>query len=59
MLTYRMIDWVNIQQRMIEGGLSDIPNGHFHDSYRKDDYLYFMVEFDTPEDELMFLMRWA
>jgi hypothetical protein len=44
---------------MIEGGLSDIPNGRFVDSFRKGDYLYFMVDFNSPEDELMFLMRWA
>jgi hypothetical protein len=59
MLTYRMIDWVDIQQRMVAGGLSDIPNGRFVDSYRKDDYLYFIVDFNSPEDEMMFLLRWA
>lgn len=58
MLTFRMIDWMKIQQKMEEEGLTDIPKGRFVDSFRKGDYLYFLIDFDTPADEMWFTLKW-
>jgi len=58
MLDIRMIDWIPIQERMIEAGLDNVPNGKFQDSYRRGDYLYYVIEFNTPEDEMWFRLKW-
>lgn len=54
----RMIDWAVIQNRMINAGLDNVPNGRFVDSVRKGDYLYFIIEFNTPADEMWFKLKW-
>lgn len=54
----RMIEWMVIQNRMTDAGLNDVPNGRFVDSFRKGDYLYFIIEFNTPADEMWFKLKW-
>lgn len=54
----RIDDWAPIQQRMIEAGLNDVPNGRLADSFTKNKFLYFIVEFNTPQDEMWFKLKW-
>jgi len=54
----RMIDWAVIQNRMVNAGLDNVPNGRFVDSVRKGDFLYFIIEFNTPADEMWFKLKW-
>jgi len=54
----RMIDWVPIQQRLIEAGYSNVPCGKFKDSFRENGFLHYIIEFDTPEDEVWFRLKW-
>lgn len=58
MLDIRMIEWAVIQDRLMKAGLNDVPNGRFKDSYRKNEYLYFLIEFDSEQDELWFRLKW-
>jgi hypothetical protein len=53
-----MIDWAVIQNRMVNAGLDNVPNGRFVDSVRKGDFLYFIIEFNTPADEMWFKLKW-
>lgn len=56
----RMIDWVDhIQPKLLKAGYTRIPNGIIKDGVRKGDYFYYIIEFDTPEDEILFSLRWA
>ena len=54
----KMIEWMAIQDKMMAAGLNDVPNGRFVDSVRKGDYLYFIIEFNTPADETWFKLKW-
>jgi len=58
MLHYSINDWVPIQQRLVEAGYHDVPNGKLVDSYRVNEMLYLMVEFESDGDELWFKLRW-
>lgn len=59
MLTYRTDVWTPIQQRLVEAGYSNIPNGQFVDSYYRNGYTFFIIEFDSESDEIIFLLQWA
>lgn len=54
----RMIDWMIVQKKLRGAGFDDVPNGRFVDSVRKGDYLYFIIEFNSPQDEMWFKLRW-
>lgn len=58
MLHIRMIEWAVIQHKLEEAGYTNVPNGRFIDSYRKGDYLYFMIEFNSEKEELWFRLKW-
>lgn len=58
MLKIRMIEWAVIQDRLIRAGYNDVPNGRFVDSYRVNDYLYFVIEFNSEQEELWFRLKW-
>jgi len=59
MLTYRMDTWAPIQQRLVEAGYNNIPNGRFVDSCYRNGHTFLIIEFDTESDELIFLLQWA
>lgn len=60
MTTYKATDWMPIQQRMMEAGLNDVPNGKMVDSFLDaNGKMVFMVEFDTAQDELFFKLKWG
>lgn len=60
MTTYTATDWMPIQQRMMEAGLNDVPNGKMVDSFLDaNGKMVFMVEFDTAQDELFFKLKWG
>jgi hypothetical protein len=44
---------------MLAAGIGDVPNGHIVDTYRVGNELFFMIDFDTEADELMFCLKWA
>jgi len=58
MLKYQEDDWTYIQRRMVADGLTQIPNGRFVDSVLDNNSLSYLIEFDTPENEMMFVLRW-
>ena len=59
MLKYQEDDWAKIVQRMVNADLDQIPNGRYVDSVLDNNKcLSYLLEFDTPEDEVMFVLRW-
>jgi hypothetical protein len=59
MLHYSIKDWAPIQQRLINAGYNNVPNGRIADSFKSGDGLHFIIEFDSEEDQLMFQLKWA
>jgi hypothetical protein len=57
-MIFRIDEWAPIQQRMIEAGLNDVPNGRMSDSFRRNGFLYFIIEFNTLQDEVLFGLKW-
>lgn len=57
-MIFRIDEWVPIQQRLVEAGYSNLPRGKFKDSFRENGFLHYIIEFDTPEDEIMFILKW-
>lgn len=59
MKTYNSDTWIPLCRRMIEAGQMDVPNGRIVDSVSDGSgKVKFLIEFNTPEDELMFVLRW-
>jgi hypothetical protein len=54
----KVSDWAWIQRRLINAGLDRVPNGKIADSVLKSDGLYFIIDFDTEQDEIWFMLRW-
>ena len=60
MLTYRKDKWIEIQQKIVNAGLDAVPHGKLSVSRTVDDrWEFFDLNFETEEDETMFLMRWS
>jgi hypothetical protein len=59
MITYKSDEWIPMCRRMLAAGIGDVPNGHIVDTYRVGNELFFMIDFDTEADELMFCLKWA
>lgn len=57
-MIFRVDEWTPIQQRLVEAGYNHIPNGTMKDSFLKNKFLHFIIEFNTPEDEIMFILKW-
>lgn len=57
MLVVEVSEWVErVQPRILEAGLSGIPNctrAEFKGNFERE----FHIEFKTPQDELMFILR--
>jgi len=59
-LKYQENEWAKIVQRMVTADLNGIPNGRFVDSILDgNNSLIYLIEFDTPADEMMFILRWV
>jgi len=59
MISYRSDEWIPMCHRMLAAGINDVPNGRIVDSYKVNNDLFFMIEFDTEADELMFQLKWG
>ena len=60
MLKYQEDEWAKIVQRMVTAELIGIPNGRFVDSVLDGNKcLSYLIEFNTPTDEMMFVLRWT
>ena len=56
---FREDHWGPICRRLIEAGHNGVPNGRMVDSFLKDSKLFYVVEFDTEQDQLMFALSWV
>ena len=60
MLTYSRTRWIEIQQKIVDAGLNEVPYGKLSVTRTVDcTREFFDLNFETEEDETMFLLRWT